>query len=860
MFRLATLGGLSLGNSAAADVAIPRRRLALLALLAAAGDRGLSRDKLVAYFWPDSAAEDARHSLEQLLYSLRQQVHGSVFRGSDPLCLNPEVITSDVAVFEAALARGADDEAVCAYTGDFLDGFYINRATEFERWADDQRARLRMAYGAALERIAERATQRNDRTAAVAAWRRRVELDQLNTHSVLGLVRTMAAAGDHAEALRTGTAFEALVREELGVPLDPALAGFLQKLRGSRPDDSATSTAKPREPEAGPHQEPPDSPTTTGVAERRGSVPTTPRHRRARAAYPLIALPIIVGAVWLALPSRPTKPRVAVEVFENWTGDPALDVVGTMTAEYTRNALARTAMLDVADPAFDIWDSRNARRGRPSVLTALVRLTEPQIVISGAYFKKGDSLSFTGKAVDTKSGTILFAFDSVSAKELGDVIEKVRQDVMSGIATHVDPALEAWAGNEGKPPVKFAAYQEFAYGMTAFVNGIVEQKESSRGALGFGSARDHLERAFRLDSTYYIAALWWFWARRNGGDRLGADSVLALVRPHEAAMSPYELALYRYNVAMLHGTPQQRYELDEQLVGFAPASEYRICLGRDAVQAGHPREALSVLESLDSTYSWMRLIPPAPGFRVRALVQLGKYERAIAAARQNSARAPDDLTSTFPEIDALVALGRLDEAEEVVKRSADRGGSFVSGLPNLMLYAGLRLQAASRAESAHRLFSRALAFYTREPTNAEARDPMLFGKGRSLYYLGQWDDARAAFVQLTSAPLGTTPYDWRALIFLGSLAARRSDEAEVERIRGVLNGPTVNRAEAQYFEARVAAIRGQSERSLEFLAEAVRLGAHVWEVMDEGDAAPSMDPDFAGLRGSARFRKAVGFW
>jgi len=40
----------------------------------------------------------------------------------------------------------------------------------------------------------------------------------------------------------------------------------------------------------------------------------------------------------------------------------------------------------------------------------------------------------------------------------------------------------------------------------------------------------------------------------------------------------------------------------------------------------------------------------------------------------------------------------------------------------------------------------------------------------------------------------------------------------------------------------------------------VRLGAHVWEVMDEGDAAPSMDPDFAGLRGSARFRKAVGFW
>src|SRR4249920_2331807 len=87
MFRLATLGGLSLGNSEAADVAIPRRRLALLALLAVAGDRGLSRDKLVAYFWPDSSAEYARHSLEQLLYSLRHQLHHGLFRGTDPMSL-----------------------------------------------------------------------------------------------------------------------------------------------------------------------------------------------------------------------------------------------------------------------------------------------------------------------------------------------------------------------------------------------------------------------------------------------------------------------------------------------------------------------------------------------------------------------------------------------------------------------------------------------------------------------------------------------------------------------------------------------------------------------------------------------------
>jgi DNA-binding SARP family transcriptional activator len=45
-----------------------RRRLALLAVLALAGGRPLSRDKLLALFWPESDTERARHSLASLLY------------------------------------------------------------------------------------------------------------------------------------------------------------------------------------------------------------------------------------------------------------------------------------------------------------------------------------------------------------------------------------------------------------------------------------------------------------------------------------------------------------------------------------------------------------------------------------------------------------------------------------------------------------------------------------------------------------------------------------------------------------------------------------------------------------------------
>ena len=90
MLRLETFGGLRLIDAAGGQVPTARRRLALLALLAAAGERGLTRDKVVGYLWPESPGENAKHALEQQLYSLRRQSGDDAVLGPDPLCLNPD--------------------------------------------------------------------------------------------------------------------------------------------------------------------------------------------------------------------------------------------------------------------------------------------------------------------------------------------------------------------------------------------------------------------------------------------------------------------------------------------------------------------------------------------------------------------------------------------------------------------------------------------------------------------------------------------------------------------------------------------------------------------------------------------------
>jgi DNA-binding SARP family transcriptional activator len=235
MFRLQTLGGLVLLDQAGAPVALQRRRLALLALLAAGGESGVRRDKLVARLWSESSAENARHALEQLLYSLRRQFPpNGPFSGTDPIRLDSTVIESDVREFESALGRGAPSEAVALYRGPFLDGFYL--ADEgFEEWVEGERHRLAERYTEALHALAKEAGGDRRHTEAIAWWSRLASLDPLNERSALGLAHALADAGDAASALRQAQAYAERARAELGVSPTPEHAAFVQRIRNSGP-------------------------------------------------------------------------------------------------------------------------------------------------------------------------------------------------------------------------------------------------------------------------------------------------------------------------------------------------------------------------------------------------------------------------------------------------------------------------------------------------------------------------------------------------------------------------------------------------------------------------------------------------
>jgi eukaryotic-like serine/threonine-protein kinase len=234
MLFLKTFGGLSvdIDGTPGTGAAQQRKMLALLALLGAVGQRGISRDKLIASLWPEIDAEHGRGLLRQACYALRRDLHApELFLGSIQLRLNPAVMSSDVESFASALEENDPGRAVSFYAAPFLDGFYLNGGGEFESWAETERARLASQYRAALEVLSAEAAGRGEHQAAAKWWRRLLELDPLSSHAALGLMTALDNAGEHAEALRRGQAYGELVHSELGVDPPPELCEWMEHHR-----------------------------------------------------------------------------------------------------------------------------------------------------------------------------------------------------------------------------------------------------------------------------------------------------------------------------------------------------------------------------------------------------------------------------------------------------------------------------------------------------------------------------------------------------------------------------------------------------------------------------------------------------
>jgi DNA-binding SARP family transcriptional activator len=214
---------------------VQRRQLALLAILAVSWRDGITRDKVLAHLWPETAPHSARHSLADALYRLRKELGQDVILGrSTNLRLNPDLIHVDLVEFEKAVDAHDLDTAAGLDAGPFLDGFHLGGSGEFDVWKDGEARRLAERRDTVLDALARRAEEEGDFARAAHWLRRLLASDPYNSGTVIRLMEVQAAGGDPGNAVKLAAEHAALLARDLTLEPPPELVALAGQLHGKR--------------------------------------------------------------------------------------------------------------------------------------------------------------------------------------------------------------------------------------------------------------------------------------------------------------------------------------------------------------------------------------------------------------------------------------------------------------------------------------------------------------------------------------------------------------------------------------------------------------------------------------------------
>jgi DNA-binding SARP family transcriptional activator len=233
-----------------------------------------SRDSLATMFWPDHGQSDGRARLRHALHRLNHALPNCLRVDPATIQVNPQAaLWLDSEEYAERVATGlsptsseeaptteptADLEAAVAlYSDDFLAGFTLSDAPDFDEWQFFERERLRQSQAEVLSHLVQTYTQRGEYGPALAYAR--LALDRLHEPAHRALIQLYAWSDQQAGAVRQYQECGRILRAELGADPEEATTqlyaaikarrlvaptpGVMQQLAVCEPQDSAGQAA-----------------------------------------------------------------------------------------------------------------------------------------------------------------------------------------------------------------------------------------------------------------------------------------------------------------------------------------------------------------------------------------------------------------------------------------------------------------------------------------------------------------------------------------------------------------------------------------------------------------------------------------
>ncbi|HTK53807.1 MAG TPA: BTAD domain-containing putative transcriptional regulator [Gemmatimonadaceae bacterium] len=468
MLYLKLFGGVAVEGPAGplSGRAVQRHRLALLAILATcqARGRGSSREKLIAYLWPEADPERGRPLLSDSVYRINQAVGGeAIVAVGEELRLVDGMVSSDVADFERAVESGDRERAALLYAGPLVDGVYLVDGTEFERWLEGERTRLAGGYAETLDHLAQAAESKGAMADAVTWWRRLASHDPYSSRVAVALMEALAMVGDPGAAVRHAAIHTALLEHDLGVAPNASVVRLAERLKADRVE-SGISTSTVREPIADAAVTPPPDETALPLMPA-GSVPNDERlpssvviagrRRRlsievsAAVAFALALAAVIALGVWRGSAQVSNAPPGSIAVLPFTDLSPGHDnayfsdgiaeeVINSLTQVEGVRVAARTSAFAFRDGRADVREV-GRRLGVATVLEGCVRKSGGKLRITVQLVNASDGFQLWSRSYDRQLDDVFAIQEDVSKSIVAMVRGRILPLVPDGIAEASTP-------------------------------------------------------------------------------------------------------------------------------------------------------------------------------------------------------------------------------------------------------------------------------------------------------------------------------------------------------------------------------------------------------------------------------------
>ena len=647
--RLQTFGGLWIEAARPSATAEARKRwLALLAVLAATGAKGVSRERLLGLLWPDADEDRARHALSQTLYILRREFGAEPVVGSAELRLDPTVISSDVGDALAALASGDKARALELYTGVFLDGFYLEGAEEFERWVEEQRTRIGNQMIGAGESLAKSAAGAGDQAAATTAWLRLTELDPLRARFATGYMTALAAQGDRAGALAHARKHEELVRRELETAPDPEVVELAKRLRREKPAASAIpSDISAERPTARAESTPVPLATAPATQARRPWV---------RWALVATSAAVLGVAIWLlARPDSPdAAPMLAVGKIRDAVARDSTST-GVLTDMLATNLGRVRGLQVVANSRLFELMTPGADTARGGFSEAARRAGARQILEGEISYAHEGGLQFDLRRIDLRSGVVRQGY-RVRGLDRYSLIDSATAAVARDFSLQAPGSAIAEVSTSS--PMAYKFYEE---GLRSYYQYDV------------AAAFRLMQSALREDSTFAIAAYYAWMAGDVALPNAGEPYLDLAVRLAPKAPDRERLLILG-SAGAFREDPAAVFPTESLAIRFPSDPNGQHFLGILAsIRADYPTSiaALNRAVALDSAASFIGGQACRACESLRAMVQVYQSWDSAGAAERTARRwlrlQPRSISPLFDLAEAISRQGRWNEVDAILR-------------------------------------------------------------------------------------------------------------------------------------------------------------------------------------------------